>query len=403
MACPPTPPLSPKAPNTPIADTPTDVLLATLRRLAKGVSIDTPPSQQLLNFALSPAAYADLQADLQADPVLLAWYADKARYDYDPDRAVYTLRMPGKLHEDLTAYLEEHWYAELLPKLRKIKGLERKTLRLGRSRTLDFRIGEDEGVRILREGEDSGAKSGTADHRIKTRTPDFTLFYKNSHFPTLVAEISHSQRRRDIEDAADDYIVYSAQRTRCVIGLDCAYEPPRRKSSSAAEDSVPNKAASISVWRPDINDEGEGISRRVVNAQLFRDAQGRTCPGSISLTLADLVPASVYRNMSPSEREACPDISIDFELLAQWLKDSESATIQNSPPPGPTKMRKRKRNPEATILDAERESKFRRQEDQMEANEKSSDRTFPARIADTGNASVVTPARELRPRAQNKE
>ena len=74
--------------------------------------------------------------------------------------------------------------------------------------------------------------------------PDNQFQYLNSPYPSVVIEVSYSQRRKELRSLADDYILGSDGKIRAVVGVDIEYGM--------------GKTATISVWRPRVKSNDLG-------------------------------------------------------------------------------------------------------------------------------------------------
>jgi hypothetical protein len=79
--------------------------------------------------------------------------------------------------------------------------------------------------------------------------PDAMFKHKDAGWPGVVIEVSYSQKRKDLPDLADDYILESNGGIRLVIGLDLEYRGSRK--------------ATVSTWqlRQTIDEQGKEESR----------------------------------------------------------------------------------------------------------------------------------------------
>jgi hypothetical protein len=84
-----------------------------------------------------------------------------------------------------------------------------------------------------------------ADEEYGKHDPDAQFRHSKAQFPGIVIEVSYSQKRKDLERLADDYILGSDSDIRVVVGLDIEYKT--------------GKKATLSIWRPNIitNEAGE--------------------------------------------------------------------------------------------------------------------------------------------------
>lgn len=88
----------------------------------------------------------------------------------------------------------------------------------------------------IRSGESASIKF--TDKEYGKHDPDAQFRHSQAQFPGVVIEVSYSQKRKDLERLADDYILGSDTNIRVVIGLDIEYKT--------------GKQATLSVWRPSI-------------------------------------------------------------------------------------------------------------------------------------------------------
>jgi hypothetical protein len=85
-------------------------------------------------------------------------------------------------------------------------------------------------------------------HKIE-HVPDIMFKYKGAMWPSIVIEVSYSQKKKDLPYLADDYILRSDGGIKVMVGIDLDY----RKS----------KRASISIWqlKTFINDYGKSTDK----------------------------------------------------------------------------------------------------------------------------------------------
>ncbi|KAI5356755.1 hypothetical protein Slin15195_G130800 [Septoria linicola] len=422
---PPSPPLSPKP--TSAAD---DLLLA-LRRVSTGLSPfiapATAPAPDQYALSLLPAQFELFVARLAADPQLQAWYEAHARYDYIPEEATYVLRMPDKVHEDFVSHFNHHVTEVILPLLRAHYHALRR-IKLAGNRTLTFgaptetpaaeagkgeeqtiaEVGESSKRAAAEPGESAEAVSSDgvqaqSDHGetararntaaletkkpliTRSRNPDSCIVYDNHKWPALVAEVSYSQQRRALADLADDYLLDSDFHIRCVLAFDIPFRRTRRPTT--------DQSATVYLWRPAFNADGEAFSDLHLKGVPFRDASGVACDGDLRLRLADLVPEQVFDDLPQESKDTCPAITIPFATLTAWLQDAEKKTFV---PPKPPLQRKRRRirTPEEEI-DEQREMKFRKQEQAADETGDADDPSWTQRGVYRGRQSM-TPRRSSR-------
>ena len=59
------------------------------------------------------------------------------------------------------------------------------------------------------------------------RSPDASLGFEVSQFPSLIIECSYAQRNKNLRRIADDYVMMSDGNTKMVVGVDIGYRPRR--------------------------------------------------------------------------------------------------------------------------------------------------------------------------------
>ncbi|ELR07553.1 hypothetical protein GMDG_08468 [Pseudogymnoascus destructans 20631-21] len=185
-------------------------------------------------YLLDLKGYQELQHELQRDESLWGFAQHKLRYDYFPSTSRLVLRMPTTLHEEFITSIVE----EIQVQLKSIQNASAefaKEIRSGGSASIKF-----------------------ADEEYGKHDPDAQFRHSKAQFPGIVIEVSYSQKRKDLERLADDYILGSDSDILVVVGLDIEYKT--------------GKKATLSVWRPNIitNEAGE----KELVAQLIVANQG---------------------------------------------------------------------------------------------------------------------------------
>ena len=75
--------------------------------------------------------------------------------------------------------------------------------------------------------------------------PDGSFGHRSAPYPGVVIEVSYSQKRKDLQRLADDYILGSSSSIRVLVGLDIEYN---------------GRSATLSVWRPQfVIDAGQTV------------------------------------------------------------------------------------------------------------------------------------------------
>ena len=150
------------------------------------------------------------------------------RYDYNPIKAQFVIRMPTLTHNTFALDLN----IEILNRLHSLADTKPDT------RAFIEKIISVSGkleIPILDK-----AQQPDIGHE-----PDIMFKQEDAIWPGVVIEVANSQKKKSLPDLADDYILGTYGSINVVVGLDLDY----RKS----------KKASVSIWRlkSSINDDGE--------------------------------------------------------------------------------------------------------------------------------------------------
>lgn len=100
-------------------------------------------------------------------------------------------------------------------------------------------IGRSEGssASFARNIRNTGSPTiSSTDTECGPHSPDSAFKHVDAQYPGIIIEVSYSQKRKDLNRLADDYILGSDGNIRVVIGVDIEYRASKR--------------ASISVWKP---------------------------------------------------------------------------------------------------------------------------------------------------------
>ncbi|TKA59941.1 hypothetical protein B0A49_12710, partial [Cryomyces minteri] len=348
-------------------------LLQLLRLLKDGTSTERPPWDK---HRLLREEYTELWERLDQDEneSLRAWVENKLRYDYDHDDEYFVIRMPTRLHESFIPKVVARLRAQLAtlsstnPEIRGTVAL------IGEGNQWTIPLGSMADSQPEREVEE--------DSNPTKRSPDHCYQYKGGRWPTLVLEVSYSQKREDLDDVAYSFVRGSHGNINTVVGLDVEYKPPEKPRKT--------KKATLNVWRYARvrNSEGRDVADcvREVQDEPFRSDNGDALQGILSLTLADFLPPRIHSKVLTEVTRALP-ISISFSDLTSDLAEAEEyeaslrtrSGLSISPPPE-WNVRKRAAPEE---LDSSREHKYQAVEEAEErkASQEDSDFEPPAHIA----------------------
>ncbi|KXS94456.1 hypothetical protein AC578_5290 [Pseudocercospora eumusae] len=306
---------------------------------------------------------------------LAHWCVAKLRWDYDPDRQVYAIRMPTAIHEVFIRQLSDaikdgknKWLRDCAEphapatELEKVEDL--------RSTTISF-------------ASDSGDESDATTTAIRRHlTPDGQHKHRRARYPSLILEIAYSQSTKDLDRLAKDYIHMSHCHVACVIGIKLEYVKPTK---GIVLDTARDQSATFSLWRPALDEGGGGYCDTIHRDVHFRNADGSIVSDapSIELMISDLVPPSVYDEEGiPSDQMRAVITTITPTQLAEFLQNAEESYRSCKQPPrtkfgltGQTTTRKRKRTPEEEVS-SEREREFERKEAEEMEREKARDGSY---------------------------
>ncbi|OAL30152.1 hypothetical protein AYO20_08868 [Fonsecaea nubica] len=144
------------------------------------------------------------------------------------------------------------------------------------------------------------------------KCPDGSLLYLGARFPGVVMEVAHSQRAEDLPRLAEDYILGSGGRVRCVVGFKLPYPA--------------GNEATLSVWIPKLTDLSDGRKsldvEQLVKEEVFCTADGHPNQNSagLCLSLAYLAPTQEIRAMVNALPAELTEIKISTAELYEYLK-----------------------------------------------------------------------------------
>jgi hypothetical protein len=175
---------------------------------------------------------------------------------------------------------------------------------------------------VIRQGDDPEAadfarlvaKTGSYPFDLGPRRhhfPDSSFGHDDADNPTVVIEVSHSQKRKDLPFLADDYILGSNGSIQVVIGIDLEYRENK------------GQEAKVLLWRP-AHVEQDGVVKLAAAQKfekIFRAADGSLVNGdqTLSLQLKDFGDKAAYPRIDNLPRE----ITISFEELHSFVERGE--------------------------------------------------------------------------------
>ncbi|QSZ31890.1 hypothetical protein DSL72_001459 [Monilinia vaccinii-corymbosi] len=145
--------------------------------------------------------------------------------------------------------------------------------------------------------------------------PDEQFRHSLAQYPSVVLEVSHSEKRKDLPRLADEYILGSDGNITMLIGVDIDYRG--------------TKKSTLSIWQPQIIRNGDGemelVAVQTVTDQILRHEDGRpnTCEDAgLHLQLQDFAPKSVVKEYKQPMNET---IFIPAITLCSYLERAEEA------------------------------------------------------------------------------
>ena len=409
---PPSPPLSPTK-SARLSLRVVDRLIGTLRLQRRG---QFNAHSDWLVFKLSEAEYAQFGERLREEPGLLGWWEDKVRHDWDAQDGRLVLRMPSALHERFTASIERTIYGAIGELAQRVEenaekgggkqagddgklAAELRRVYEGGSTTVQLKA-PPKLVRLPGSSQESDSSSEHEEKVVK-RSPDASYYHPSQPYhPTLVIEVSYSQRQKDLPRLVESYIIESAHAIRAVLCIKLPYLSPAAQANLQKRAEC-DKAASYSLWRPCfVTSDGKstspanedridsiGACEEQVKGARFRDAAGNFLAGSLELRLTDLLPAGseVLERISPTSEMV---VRIDHRELFDALTEAEEALwpsdqkkeemktlAEKMEAARPKRFMKRKRSPSEELSDG-REEAFLLQEMREQEKDAEADREY---------------------------
>ncbi|MCJ1426648.1 hypothetical protein MMC29_004551 [Sticta canariensis] len=329
------------------AFTQTSRVVALFKLIKAGRHINQNP---WTSFQLAPGEYDEIERQLSQDESLWGYVENKIRraraddcnsYDYDGYRNQLVVRMLTNIHESLIAAFEK----SIIVQLELISnGSDKAALFAPRLR--------------CKHSTDIYFPSDDAPHSRKAhRSPDTSFRHLGAHYPGVIVEVSYSQKRKDLRNLAETYLLDSDTSVQVVVGLDIEYG---KKGS---------RKATFSVWRGRCIPTADGVDTEIfqeITDEPFRDDQGDpTDHLGLKIQLGDFAcPKTVERELGDQNRE----LVVSAQELCQYLTEAETQVIREQQEslnkvslPGRNNKRKRTATP-PDQLTPDDEERFAEQE-----------------------------------------
>ncbi|KAI1839366.1 hypothetical protein JX266_014423, partial [Neoarthrinium moseri] len=198
------------------------------------------------SVSLLSTEYLELQRTLRSRPSLNQYFQGKARFDYDPEGNILTVRMPSPVHDFFASLLAN----QITAFLDRVAERDDETGKFAAS------ISNGTSSRILLRGSSFEGLPTTT--QPMQRQPDAQFQHSDAAYPGVVLEISYSQNGKNLDKLAWDYILKSNGAIRVVIGIDLDYSGTHESS--------------ISIWRAVfLQEDGEELESLDVKREITHE------------------------------------------------------------------------------------------------------------------------------------
>ncbi|KAI9774713.1 MAG: hypothetical protein M1839_001674 [Geoglossum umbratile] len=292
------------------------------------------PDKQWIKLRLGPGDYSWLEDQIKADDDLWGYVLHKLRFDYDPHSRELIFRMPSAIHEIFIANV----VSEILFQLNRL-GIDTSKPEIAALARSILPCASTDIVFY---------SNPTDKQEYPKKSPDASFGHENAAYPSLIIEVSYSQKRKDLPRLADNYIIGSHGNVRMVIGLDIEYRH--------------SKGATVSVWQPDEGFEMDGTpylgARQVVECDPFRNGDSSPLSTDAALT----IPVSIFEPPTSTTHSQLPAILIPYTTLYTILNKAEirQQVMGNTPQRGferklvpGTRLKMRPLTPEEQLNDSD--------------------------------------------------
>jgi len=216
------------------------------------------------------------------------------------------------------------------------------------------------------------------DPEFGTHDPDGSFHHVESPYPTVILEIAHSQKGKELRVLADEYLLGSDLEIRVVVGVDIEYKKSKRATFSVfrAEEQGPDNDK---VWR---------VKSTVAN-EVFRTDDGKRNidkTSGLRLHLEDFADQETCRRFKDLDR----DIFVSCDELYQCLREAEvltkkwarkkAARKETAHNPRP-KKRRRTETPEEQLDDRD-EAAFVKDEERVSKRQELDDSSYKESSSD---------------------
>ncbi|KFY89251.1 hypothetical protein V500_05836 [Pseudogymnoascus sp. VKM F-4518 (FW-2643)] len=217
--------------------------------LEKSISLcETPLAPQTSTEPSNPVTeIIQLLQRRLSDERLCSYFEAEVRFDYSPTTNKFAVRMPSEIHDVFLRRVDKDVGEQLDHMATEAKDAEEKSS----LKTIMIKGSMD--IPLMHHGQ-----------KLGKRSPDGQFARERAKFPAVIIEMAYS--RKNLTEIAEEYILCSRGRTKCVIGLDIY----------CGKSSV-NKTARLSKWAAEsfVLNGQEGVWAALrVDKQEFRHNDG---------------------------------------------------------------------------------------------------------------------------------
>ncbi|KAF4629889.1 hypothetical protein G7Y89_g8261 [Cudoniella acicularis] len=294
-----------------------------------------PPCQSWLTFSLAHSDFQTLLAEIKVEDSLRSYFEEKIRYGYFAYRNLFILRIPTSTHEYIIARVvsEIEKQLQMIAPAADIKHLGSPRLEL----VVEDSDEEDSRKDAhIQDGDGHASRESSATARYDTHEPDAAFGDREDKYPGVVLEVAYSQKKKDLRDLAERYILGSDGNIRIVVGLGLDYQQEK---------------AGISIWRPEIVMDHGSEHLECVQKE-FRNKDGQATmdiQAGLELFLQDFATTTRNIPIDHLNRIYIPSSRL-CDIVTEAITSKTGQSITHTPghmitlPPG-TRKRKRVKTP----------------------------------------------------------
>ncbi|KAF7880234.1 hypothetical protein EAF00_012046 [Botryotinia globosa] len=243
-------------------------------------------------YKLNEEEYAEVLRLVESDKSLQGFVKDKLRYDYFPSAQRFVIRMPLCVHESFISKIVSNI-----------------------SRQINVFASANDQSPTTKFAQEIESFNSTSLHLqdYGTHDPDSQFAHSQAQWPGIIIEVSFTQKRKDLDRLADDYILGSDGNICAMIGIDIEYRG--------------TKKVTLSIWQPRIMQNQDGdmelSAEQTVTDEVIRDEHGIcNTNASLRLPLVDFASEGVSQGMKVNG-----SLTISATKMCNWLEKAEARAI----------------------------------------------------------------------------